>query len=61
MSHQQQAQYLVSLPLVQFRAIKKAITILARSGMCREMALSLIVEQHQATRLSTLKDIPERY
>jgi len=50
MSHQEQAQYLVSLPLAQYVAIVKAIRVLARSGMCREMALSLIVEQHQLSQ-----------
>ena len=59
MSHQEQASYLISLPMTQFTAIRKAVSILSRSGMPREMALSIIVEQHQISRQKIYNRISE--
>lgn len=50
MSNAEMADYIVRLPLGEFKAIKKAIAVIARGGMCREDALKLIVSQHQESQ-----------
>lgn len=42
------AEYLLTLPMAQFKAIKKAVAMLVRTGMYREDAIRIIVEQHQS-------------
>lgn len=50
MSNSEMAAYIVSLPVGEFKAIKKAISVVARGGMCREDAMKLIVSQHAQIR-----------
>lgn len=42
----QYAAYLMNLPLVEFRAIKRAVRILVRAGLTPEDALQIVVEAH---------------
>lgn len=57
MSNTEMAAYLVQLPLSEFKAIRKAISVVARGGMCREEALKLIVTQHAESRNRALRAI----
>ena len=52
MSGQDQAQYILGLPLAQYKAIKKAIGILTRAGMTREEALSHLIQAHSDSKAS---------
>lgn len=47
MSGFDQAQYLISLPLSEFQAIKKAVQVLKRAGLDGEQALSITVQAHE--------------
>jgi hypothetical protein len=42
------AAYLLTLPLSQIRAIKKAVNVMCRAGINRDDALRIIVEQRQS-------------
>jgi len=61
MTNSEQAMYLISLPLAQFRAIQQAIKVLARGGMCREEALHIIVQQHRESSIRQRQIRQERY
>lgn len=52
MSGQDQAQYILRLPLTEYKAIKKAVGILVRAGMTREEALSHLVQAHSDSKAS---------
>jgi hypothetical protein len=55
MSNQEQAQYIVSLPLSEFKAIKKAVATLRRAGMHTEEALAHLIQAHKDNRTQYLK------
>ena len=42
------AVYLMSLPLSQVKAIRKAMAVLTRAGIYRDDALRIIIDQRQA-------------
>ena len=46
------AAYLLSLPMSQVKAIKKAVNVLIRAGFYREDAIRIIVENKQAQSYS---------
>lgn len=54
MSGFEQAQYIVSMPLNELKAIKKAIATLCRAGMHREEALSLLIQAHKDAKVRRL-------
>lgn len=56
MSNLDQAQYLVSLPMTEFKAIKKAVAILKRGGMAACDALAITVQAH-ADRAANMREV----
>lgn len=50
MSGQDQAQYILSLTLTEWKAIRKACQVLRRAGMTGEQALAITVQAHQDAR-----------
>ena len=60
MSNQDQAQYLLGLPLSEFKAIKKAVQILKRAGMHGEQALNITVQAHADGKDHNARELAHR-
>jgi hypothetical protein len=54
------AEYLISLPLSDLRAIKKSVAVLRRAGFSTDDALSIIIPAHQKMREESLAALRDR-
>lgn len=50
MSNAEMTEYMMRLHVAQFRAVKRAVTVLVRGGMHLDEAIKIVLVQHRENR-----------